>query len=325
MKKTMVWLSMVTFSFFATMQVAEAKRFGGGGSYGYSKKMAPKSFKQDSKPASQPGSQAAGKAPAAAGAQASGASRFLGPLAGIAAGGLLAAMLFGDGFDGIQLLDILLIALVAFLIFAFIRRRRAQASHPAGYAASGHAPVSYEPTTYDPTSSASAQKRQMAADSAPSSSESPSAYVPHSEGSMIGADLSPSAEPVLVKPDWFDEAGFIEQAKSHFVAVQQAWDALDAKELRDYCTPELFEALQAEMSQLQFGTNHTEVDELYAEMADMAIEGDYFVVSVRFSGFIKEDANDEAHAFHEIWHIRRLAEGRGNWQIAGIQQNAEKP
>ncbi|EPN40974.1 import inner membrane translocase, subunit Tim44, partial [Pseudomonas syringae pv. actinidiae ICMP 19096] len=45
---------------------------------------------------------------------------------GIAAGGLLASMFMGDGFNGLQLFDILIMGLIAFLIFRFIARRRQQ-------------------------------------------------------------------------------------------------------------------------------------------------------------------------------------------------------
>ncbi len=304
MKKITLWLSMMTFTFFATMQTAEAKRFGGGSSFGYSKKVAPKQYNSTSKPASNP---SAANTTTAAGAKTSGASRFLGPLAGIAAGGLLAAMLFGDGFEGIQLLDILLIAFLAFILFSLFRRRAG--AHQTAY--SGHR--GQEPSSYDATSSPYQTREAATMDY--------SSHTHQTGESIIGSGLSDDAEPVQVKPDWFDEARFIEDARSHFVAVQKAWDALDAKELQDYCTPELYNALKVEMAQLQVGTNHTEVDELNADIADLAIDGDYFIVSVRFSGFIKEEADGFAHAFNEIWHIRRLAEGRGPWQIAGIQQN----
>jgi hypothetical protein len=63
-----------------------------------------------------------GRAPAAA----SGASRWLGPLAGLAAGGLLASMFMGDGFQGMQIMDFLIMALIAFLVFRFIAARRRQ-------------------------------------------------------------------------------------------------------------------------------------------------------------------------------------------------------
>ena len=76
---------------------------------------------------------AAGAAGAAA--KAGGASKWLGPLAGIAAGGLLASMFMGGGFQGMQIFDILIMAVIAFVIFRFIAaRRRKQQEHlaPAG-------------------------------------------------------------------------------------------------------------------------------------------------------------------------------------------------
>lgn len=304
MKKVTLWLSMITFTFFATMQVAEAKRFGGGGSFGYSKQIAPKKF-NSTKSSSKTDAASAKSNTTAAGTRTSGASRFLGPLAGIAAGGLLAAMLFGDGFDGIQLLDILLIALAAFLLFSFLKKRQASMMQPAY--SRDQSQSSYE-TEYR---QAATQMRE---------SHKPT-YEPNASGSIIGSALSEQATPTMDKPEWFDEASFIEASKAHFKAVQKAWDTLDAQELIDYCTPELMAALQSEMDSFQAGENHTEVEELNAETVDMAIDGEYFIVSVRFSGFIKEDRNDVAHAFNEIWHIRRLAAGEGNWQIAGIQQN----
>ena len=304
MKKVTLWFSMMAFTFFATMQVAEAKRFGGGGSFGYSKQVAPKKF-NSTKPSSKTDAASAKNNTTAAGARTSGASRFLGPLAGIAAGGLLAAMLFGDGFDGIQLLDVLLIALVAFLLFSFLKKRQATMMQPAYSRDSS--PSSFEAASRQTTT-------QMRENHAPT-------YDPYASGSLIGSGLSEQAESMTQKPDWFDEAGFMEAAKGHFVEIQKAWDALDSQELADYCTPELMAALQSEMDTFQAGENLTEVEELNAETVEMAIDGDYFIVSVRFSGFIREDRNDVAHAFNEIWHIRRLAAGEGNWQIAGIQQN----
>ncbi|HFT2125177.1 TPA: hypothetical protein RG892_000952, partial [Pseudomonas aeruginosa] len=101
---------------------ANAKRFGGGKSLG----SAPSHQTRQAQPATAPNATAAAPNAARPAAAASGASRWLGPLAGIAAGGLLASMFMGDGFEGIQMLDILLIALVAFIAFRFIAARRRQ-------------------------------------------------------------------------------------------------------------------------------------------------------------------------------------------------------
>jgi predicted lipid-binding transport protein (Tim44 family) len=90
-----------------------AKRLGGGLSSG----------KAPSHQTQQVNKQPAATNSAGATAASSGASRWLGPLAGIAAGGLLASMFMGDGFEGLQLFDILIFGLLAFVLFRLFARR----------------------------------------------------------------------------------------------------------------------------------------------------------------------------------------------------------
>ena len=112
---------------------AHAKRFGGGKSFGSAPSHQTRQAPQQTQAApSQAGKQAA--------AAPSGASRWLGPLAGLAAGGLLASMFMGDGFEGIQFMDILIFGLIAFLLFRFLAARRRQ-QQPA---MAGHAPMQRE-------------------------------------------------------------------------------------------------------------------------------------------------------------------------------------
>ena len=98
---------------------AQAKRFGFGKNLG--KQYNSAGSAKPRSPATTPGGQqAAGKA----GARTSGASRWLGPLAGLAAGGLLASLFFGDAFEGLQILDFLLIAGLLFGGVALFRAMR---------------------------------------------------------------------------------------------------------------------------------------------------------------------------------------------------------
>lgn len=313
MKTLILWFTLLAFG--GAMTVAEAKRFGGGGSFGFSKKVAPKSYtpkKAAAKPASQP---AQGKAAAGAAAS-SGASRWLGPLAGFAAGGLIAAMIFGDGFEGFQAFDFFLIAIVAFMLFSLFKRRQAtgQGANQARSAAESYGQPRETPSDY---------RQQQQAKAMHTESQVYEAYNPHSGHSIIGSGLSESAHNISEIPAWFNEVAFVEGAKGHFVALQKAWDSLDVAEIKSYCSAELFEAIQVEMQTMQPGENHTELEDLNAEVAAMAVDGDYFVVSIRFSGFIKEGIIEMSHAFSEIWHIRRDASDQGNWEVAGIQQTDE--
>jgi predicted lipid-binding transport protein (Tim44 family) len=45
-----------------------------------------------------------------------------------------------------------------------------------------------------------------------------------------------------------------------------------------------------------------------------------YVVSVRFTGMIREEAGAPAESFDEIWHLVKPRQGQGGWLLAGIQQ-----
>ncbi|WP_434518291.1 Tim44 domain-containing protein [Pseudomonas sp. NFX1] len=121
---------------------ASAKRFGGGKSSG----SAPIHQTRQATPTTPAAAPTApGRAPAAA----SGASRWLGPLAGLAAGGLLASMFMGDGFQGMQIMDFLIMGLIAFLVFRFIAARRRQQQPQMAAPAAAAAPVIKAPAWFN--------------------------------------------------------------------------------------------------------------------------------------------------------------------------------
>jgi len=64
----------------------------------------------------------------------------------------------------------------------------------------------------------------------------------------------------------------------------------------------------------------TDVVSLNAEVIDVAEEAERYIVSVRFTGLIREAANAVAEPFDEIWHMTKPREGKGGWVLAGIQQ-----
>src|SRR3569623_2730191 len=91
---TLFLVTLVSFALLAP--VADAKRLGGGKRFGMQRdnigqQAAPRAPSQ----AQNPGAAGGAAAPAAG-------KRWLGPIAGLAAGGLLAAMIMGGAFDGIQ-------------------------------------------------------------------------------------------------------------------------------------------------------------------------------------------------------------------------------
>lgn len=98
--------------------LADAKRLGGGGSFG-SRPSYSKSFQKPASPPSAPTQQMApGASPLG------GRGMFGGLLGGMLMGGLLGSLFFGGAFSGISFIDILLIGGGLFLLFRFLRSRQ---------------------------------------------------------------------------------------------------------------------------------------------------------------------------------------------------------
>ncbi|MCB2261991.1 MAG: TIM44-like domain-containing protein [Candidatus Thiosymbion ectosymbiont of Robbea hypermnestra] len=291
--KTLLAFALALFA--ATLitlpDTTEAKRFGGGMRLGKQYRSMPRTPPRQTRQATPNRSQAAG-----ATGRASGASRWLGPLAGLAAGGLLASLFFGDAFQGLQIMDILLVVALAFgglMLFKAMRRNRpAVAGAGAGTGGAYGGPAARE--------GGSLLDR-----------------LPPSLGGSPVMDAGADDE----APDWFDGAGFLDGAKTHFIGLQRAWDQADFREIRDYVTPELFTELERERKRLGEGAQYTEVVTLEAELLAVQRDGDQVVASILFSGLIREERDAAADPFQEIWHVQHAWESSaGDWLITGIQQ-----
>lgn len=296
---TLKTLFAATLTLFAALALTtapevEAKRFGGGSSLGKqsSAPLARKAMPTQNQSTVQ-GSQRPSTAAAANTRPPSGTSRWLGPLAGLAAGGLLASLFFGDAFQGLQFMDFMLLLLLmggGVLIWRLMRAKRAGTPVPA-------------PAGVYARSGGMAQPQH-----------------PGARPSGLGMTTGATGQPAGDMPAWFNAAGFSADAKDHFIRLQSAWDAANFQEIATYTTPELLAELQAER-QKEPGPQQTEVVQLAVELLDGRREGDLFVVSLLYSGLIREQADAPAHAFREIWHIQHAwASPAGNWFIAGIQQ-----
>ncbi|UZZ10805.1 hypothetical protein NDO41_26050 [Ectopseudomonas mendocina] len=276
----MVLCLALTFSFDA-----HAKRFGGGKSFG----SAPSHQTRQATPPAQPAAQAPGRQqPAAA---ASGASRWLGPLAGLAAGGLLASMFMGDGFEGLQIMDFLIFGLIAFLIFRFLAARRAQ------------------------------QQPQAATAGAPYQREMPNAgNAPAAGSNIFGARLA-SAAPVINAPAWFNEQSFIAAGREHFMNLQQHWDANEMDKIAEFVTPQLLEFLKRERAELGDGFQSTYIDDLQIQLDGVDDNAEKTIATLTFSGVSKTSRFDQGEPFSESWRLERAQGDNQPWRIAGIRQN----
>ena len=297
---TLLTLTLFTFSLMAFD--AEARRMGGGKSFGKQRESLNLNKQQAAPKPQQPGQSATGAVGAAGAAgAAAGGSKWLGPLAGLAAGGLLAALFMGGAFDGINFMDILvLIALAAGIFFVIRMLRRSaggQASRPMQYSSAG-------------------------AGGAAGSVLSPKPEMPASSSPIGAAAASGAASgDTFEVPADFDVDAFLMHAKRSFIALQAANDKGDLEEIRAYTTPELFAELNKQIQEEGPVAQQTEVVFVEASLVDMTTEGNQAIASVRFSGQLRDAPDAQAESFDEIWHVQKdLDDSHAAWLLAGIQQ-----
>jgi predicted lipid-binding transport protein (Tim44 family) len=300
-KWMMAAFALVAATAFVTADVAEAKRLGGGRSLGAQRQMTPPPAATVPKAAPSAPAQAAPATPAPAPA-AAGASRWLGPLAGLAAGIGLAALLshFGlsESFASFMLLALLVVG--GFLLVRMLMARRGATTQPLQYA--GNAPGRVEPRM-EPAPPPAAARFQPVLGAAPASPATTPA--------------APAASDNF--PPGFDPAPFVEQAKVQFRKMQAAYDTADLTALAEVMTPEML----AEVSRELAGRGAhlpTEVMRLDAEILGVATEGDRHWMSVRFTGLLREDGTVLPSEFEEAWNLTKPVDDSSGWMLAGIQQ-----
>ncbi|HSQ03623.1 MAG TPA: Tim44-like domain-containing protein, partial [Burkholderiales bacterium] len=286
------WILVLTALFAVALIAtdADARRFGGARSIGKQRQSIGQQQAAPKAPAQAP-QQAAPSTPPPQ--QPSPASRWLGPLAGLALGAGLAALFLHNGFAG-ALAGILLLAAIvagiAFLVRMF--RGRTAARSPLRYAGPDIERV--EP--------------RVARMDLPAGGDAPA---PHSVAATTAVSSTPAG---------FDAAEFTRHAKMNFVRLQAANDARDFETIRDVVTPELYQEIETELRARGDTPQKTDVVTLNAEVLDVATEGDQYVVSTRFSGVIREQQDEPPQPFSEIWHLEKPVRGGSGWLIAGIQQ-----
>jgi len=307
MKRSILGFAAALIAIAVVATEAEAKRVGGGRAAGAQRSITnPPPAQTPAKPAQAQQMQqsgapaAAGQPAAAAGAAqpaASGLSRWMPMLGGLALGGMLGYLLGANGMGGL-LVGMMLAALLvvaAIFVVRLLMQKRGDAPRPMQYAAGGaqgpYSALGSETVAAPPPSQASGFEAQPAAASHP-------------------ANL----------PAGFDAAGFLRGAKLNYMKLQLANDRGNLDELRELTTPELFEELQQDLSARSRAQQQTDVLSLNADLLEVATEGDKHWASVRFSGTIRENAGSAPEGFEEVWNLAKPVDGSSGWVLAGIQQ-----
>ena len=309
MKRLLALLAVVFTLGFSTvaMEAEAAKRMGSGKSLGTQRQATP-----DKAPPA-PTQSAAGAGTPAGGAAAPSRS-WMGPVAGLAAGLGLAALASHLGF-GEELASMLMFGLMAAVVMVaigfFMRKRAAarlsNASGPGGlqYA---HASTGTAPHTSRPEPQTAAYKVDM-----PAAGNS-------AIESGIGSGMGASAAHTSRIPANFDVAGFERNAKVNFIRLQAANDAGNLDDIRLFTTPEMFAALKLEMADRCTAVQKTDAVSVKAEVIEVDEDADRYLVSVHFTGVIRDGTSEPDESFDEVWHLIKSRQGSSGWVLSGIKQ-----
>ncbi|BBN82135.1 preprotein translocase subunit Tim44 [Pseudoalteromonas sp. A25] len=215
-----------------------------------------------------------------------------GVLGGLLAGGLIAAML-GDDFEGFQLLEMVLLALAAFVIFKLIKgmMQKRQQPHMAGGPQMGSPAMGAQPQFEQP------QQFQT-------------------QSVTTGGFGQQDSVPFNLPKD-FDVNGFLQGARQHYHTLQKAWNNKDFATMAEYLSPELVEEFKRERENQ--GDVATEVMFVDAQLVRADTKPDVWEVSILFKGKYRDLGDKQEEAIHEIWHLERQTQGNAPWLIVGVE------
>jgi predicted lipid-binding transport protein (Tim44 family) len=322
-KKRWVKLAVLLVTFFFmlgyVLELDSFARVGGGSSSG---SRGSRSFSSPSRPSPAPsqsyGSQTRPTPPAQQPfQQPAGGGFFRGMLGGIA-GGFLGSMLFSSlgwgghgggmgGGGGIGFFEIALLALILFLLYRFIKRRREAASANAYYQGNEAAAPTYQ-QSYEP---------------APTYGAAPS-----------GTDTEQGLRYIRQMDPYFDEQKFRDLCMDNFFKIQGAWTGRDATSVRNLLTAEMYKTIQTDADRLRsekkvnrlenIAVRSVEITEAWQEQGQ-----DY--ITVLFSANLLDYVVDETSGqvvsgskadpvkFEEYWTFTRSV-GSNPWQLSAINQ-----
>ncbi len=307
---------MAMFVFFASMEDAQARRFGGGKSFGGKSSYGSPFRRSTTRSAKTPSQRQAAAHNQSARTAMSRRGGLMGMLGGLALGGLLGSLLFGGAFENFNMFDMLTFGLIAFVLYKIFASRRPRPAYQNGATGGYHEDVQdrqpgfgYERTDRPD------QNRGF---------ETDLMFDKNKQASTRSNELDDDADFSETSiPDGFDTANFLNGAKAAYKQLQKAWDSNELAEIRGLTTDKVFAEIQDQLRE-QGGTNRTEILKLDAELLDVREIGTEMEATVMFDAIMREEELERPEQVREIWHfIKPINSRTPKWLLDGIQQLSE--
>jgi len=252
---------------------------------------------------------------------------FGGGLLGGLAGGMLFRSLFGgpaaqsgatgagatSAGGGIGLMDILLLAGIAYLVYWYIKKKRREASATAGYYQSNGnveaPPQAQYPPLYDQPQAAALEGDQ---------------------------DLERGLANIRQYDPDFDEARFQEWCTDTFFKIQGGWANRDMNAVRNLLTDEMYRILQGDAEALKAQKKINRLENIAVRSVDITEAwqesgSDFITVRVfaylldynvdETTGQVMEGSKTDPVKFEEYWTFTRSV-GSNAWQLSAINQSS---
>ena len=122
-------------------------------------------------------------------------------------------------------------------------------------------------------------------------------------------------------PPAIDRETLLAELRLNFVRLQEAWDAGTMPTLQALTTPEMLAELCLGLPACTDGATpgRTDIVTLQADLFGFEQVGDALLVSVEFSGLMREASGEGAAPFRELWMLTQSMPGASGWKLARHQ------
>lgn len=320
MKKNLLFSFITLISFmFLMASTVEAKRFGGGFSFG-GKKSYSSPYKQKATPQKSFSQQKASASNQQRKQQLSSRGGLMGMLGGLALGGMLGALFFGGAFENFNFFDFLIIGGIIWAVMWFLRRK---APTPQVQSSAGAYDLNID------TESAEHREKNITKNQFKLNSTSQDAdfsdTVQQAAGKQNHNDETPQNTQTdsIILPQWFDRDEFLKGARSAYTMLQQAWDTGDMASIKALATESVYDEITQQFA-AQASQGQTRIIQFNAQLIDFNELDEHSEASVLFDALLDETDSatpGRATQVKELWHfVRKNNSTEPTWYLDGLQQ-----